>query len=887
MCGVIGLIYGNSRADLGKIAGDLLKTLEYRGYDSTGAAIQGDELSVDLRKAVGAPSAMVEQLGIVELAGQIFCGQVRWATFGAVDDANAQPHVVRCKTFIYGAHNGNVTNCDALKGWLTDEGHQVTSDNDGEMVVHTVEHYFALELQELTAEQRDDRDSRRGAMRSAIMRACARLQGSFAAVIVDPVSRRVYAIKQGSSLYFGLGKDLRTDNTFAIASSDLSSVLKLTRVVVPLSEGECVEYDSEGYEIFCVRDREVTTKTGQQSFTAGQVIERRPVRSRLRAKDTALNAPFKTFMDQEISAQEGTCRAVVRLFLGGSEDKRELWPIVESRPEDELRDLETQLEALRDEHTDDAIRAGFHHLVDEAQWRALLADVPAELKAQLTDAPAELLAERLVSAEAGFFADLMPMCRDDADRLSVRLMDVMLEREEVDEVAEAVKHFVRLCRAALDRGGRIYVVCCGTSYHAAKAAALFFNELAGVQALPVLPGEFRGEYSQSLRDGDLFIAVSQSGETKDLIDVMNDVIATSLDIQRIAVVNNINSTLAQEKSHLVIPLRCGPEIAVPATKSFMNQLTVFYCLALQLAEAVLPNAGLSPSKEQKRAEALARRRAKLDRLPELIRTTFDTTETELERAAQMLYLCPSMHLLATRLTAVAKEGALKIREVVLNHTEGYEGSEFKHGPNTILGFNTIFGPHEVQALLKETGRIIVNLVETAAALGFDQNSTPRFVEAVTDLVFSASPTTFALEPEERKLLEAALLSTDLVGQLYTDYPLIYITGPQERDVALTVSQINTHKIRGAKTVVIAEEHPALVGAAKKAPADNPTYQSVLITLPRTNDTLLAVFSSTVVLQRLALKMSEHKMQYLDALGIKDHGVHPDVPKNVSKSITVD
>jgi hypothetical protein len=59
------------------------------------------------------------------------------------------------------------------------------------------------------------------------------------------------------------------------------------------------------------------------------------------------------------------------------------------------------------------------------------------------------------------------------------------------------------------------------------------------------------------------------------------------------------------------------------------------------------------------------------------------------------------------------------------------------------------------------------------------------------------------------------------------------------------------------------------------------------TLPRTNDTLMTVFSSTVVLQRLALKMSERKARYLDGIGVEDHGIHPDVPKNVSKSITLD
>ena len=113
------------------------------------------------------------------------------------------------------------------------------------------------------------------------------------------------------------------------------------------------------------------------------------------------------------------------------------------------------------------------------------------------------------------------------------------------------------------------------------------------------------------------------------------------------------------------------------------------------------------------------------------------------------------------------------------------------------------------------------------------------------------------------------------------------TAPDDQDVRLTISQLNTHKIRGASTVVIAEENPSLRGAATKPPSDNPEYKSVYITLPRTNDTLMTVFSATVVLQRLALEMSLLKMDYLDKLGIKDHGVHPDVPKNVSKSITVD
>ncbi len=115
------------------------------------------------------------------------------------------------------------------------------------------------------------------------------------------------------------------------------------------------------------------------------------------------------------------------------------------------------------------------------------------------------------------------------------------------------------------------MVRCGSSFHAAKATCLFFNEVAHTEIIPIIPGEFRGQCCRSLQDGDLFIAVSQTGETKDLIDVLSFIIASGRDIKGVALLNNANSTLAQEKSHLVIPLRCGPEIAVPATKSFMNQ----------------------------------------------------------------------------------------------------------------------------------------------------------------------------------------------------------------------------------------------------------------------------------------------------------------------------
>jgi glutamine---fructose-6-phosphate transaminase (isomerizing) len=820
MCGVIGFTSEHHRSDLGAVAAELLRSLEYRGYDSTGAAIQGEGDSIVLRKGVGAPSVMVEELGITSLEGSLLCGQVRWATFGSVDALNAQPHEVRCRAHVYGAHNGNVTNCDDLKRWLAAGGHTVLSDNDGEMVVHTVEHFFAIELE--SRGNPSDAGERRAAMRAAIVEAGKKLEGSFAAVVTDPVSRTEWAVKQGSSLYFGFGRDVEGGG-FAIASSDLSSILKFTRILLPMNEGEFVEYTASHHRIYALAARD-----GQP---AGTPIERQPSRSRLQAKDAALLPPFESFMEQEIDAQEETARRIAALFSGGSEISQRLAPHFESWARKGSSRVDEAVARLIEELDDERILERFRELMGLEEWQNLAAALPTSLGLELSGSSGPATREALVSLESGILADLVTSSSGPEEILSVRLLDALLERQEAAEFRVAADRFIDSCRRTLSRRGRIFFVCCGSSYHAALAGAVFFNELARSEVIPILPGEFRGRFARSLRADDMVVAVSQSGETKDLIDVMNLVIASGLPIRRVAIVNNVSSTLGQEKADLVLPLRCGPEIAVPATKSYMNQLAMLYALAIELGCARLDDLELAPDERERLRSELAERRSGLASLPRLIRDTLDTTAAGVEEAARHLYLRPSMHILATRILAAAKEGALKIREVVLNHTEGYEASEFKHGPNTILGVNTLFGIDDVM----------------------------RFAENRSD-GFRA---------------------------LYQDYPLLFVTGPDETDVNLTVSQVNTHKIRGATCVMIAEENAALRQAITKAPADNPRYTAVYITLPATGDNLMVVFSATVVLQRLALRMSMLKQAHLDSIGFGDHGVHPDVPKNVSKSITVD
>jgi glutamine---fructose-6-phosphate transaminase (isomerizing) len=867
MCGVIGLTSEHHRKDLGLVTAELLRTLEYRGYDSTGAAIQGDGESIVLRKAVGAPSLMVEELGINHLEGSIMCGQVRWATFGSVDDLNAQPHEVECRIHLYGAHNGNVTNCDDLKAWLTSEGHHVVSDNDGEMVVHTIEQYFSEELRHAGGDSPDP-ELRRRAMRAAIVTAGARLKGSYAAVVVDPVSRTIWAIKEGSSLYFGFGHD-PSGGSFAVASSDLSSVLKMTRVLVPLSEGEFIEYTPSSWQIHAIRDR--------GPVAAGQPLERQPVRSRLQAKDAALDPQFGSYMEQEIAAQEETCRRIATLFRGGSEPARALGPILAGFPAQEQQSVDSALQMLRDEYDDEKIALRFRELLELPAWSRLLERMRESLAKEIAGVAPAQIADGLASLESGLLTDLLSIASNETARLSVRLLDAVIEREEVDQFHAAADEFLEACTRSTDSGGRIFIVCCGSSHHAALAGAVFFNELARTQVIPVLPGEFRGRFANSLRGEDVVVAVSQSGETKDLIDVMNHVIGTALPIRRIAIVNNVSSTLGLEKCETVLPLRCGPEISVPATKSYMNQMAMLYALAIRLGRARVDMMEPSDGRRQLLIRELDDRERNLETLPRLIGETLVSTEKEIDEAARLLYLRPSMHILATRLLAIAREGALKIREVVLNHTEGVEGSEFKHGPNTILGFNTIFGIDGVM----RAAEMIRERLEPAAS-----RKREILQPALAATENPAGPAESPAEVEVDGTAEPIHVD-EILRELYEDYPLIFVTGPENTDVQLTVSQLNTHKIRGTTCVVVAEDHEALRQAASKPPAGNPRYRSVYITLPRTGDNLMVLFTATVVLQRLALRMSMLKREYLDALGVNNHGVHPDVPKNVSKSITVD
>ncbi len=884
-CGVLGLSLAKVSINLGQYASTLLKALEYRGYDSTGAAFQDDNQNVVLLKDVGAPSTLVRTLGIENQKGKLFCGQVRWATFGFVNKVNAQPHEVKCKRHIYGAHNGNITNTRELKSFLLHEGHNVMSDNDGEMLVHTVEHYFDIEMSK--SGNPENGESRKTCMRRAITNASEMIIGSYAAVIVDPITETMWALKSGSSLYLGIGT--LEEQRFTLASSDLTAVLRFTKTLIPFREGEFVEFLSDTYQLYAQKDlRFKRLNQPDEVYKVLDKIESHPVFSKLRAEDVELLPEFNYFMEQEIYAQPESTGKLIKLFQGGSNTGRRMLEFLEK--ENLCLDFTTLLNDIKKAETFEAKKQlldafdaspaadSFYNSI-QSRYGAIFDEVVKE----------DFEKKYFFSNNKNIFIELLNHNFDKRKLLLAKALDSLDEHEDVEEFDKSVKHFMELVKTTMLNNRNAYTIACGTSFHATKVAALFFNEIAGFEIIPILPGDFRGEYSNCLKDNDLIIGVSQSGETKDLIDIFNDIDQTNLDIRKVVLVNNMNSTLGQEKSDVAIPILCGPEIAVPATKSFMNQITLFYYLAIKIAEMkleFLKETNACRDICAKYEADLLMRHKTLNDIPMLLKETLETTKDSIEYVAGKIYMEPSLHILATKISGVAMEGALKIRETVLNHAEGREASEFKHGPNTILGKNTVFGMKHIRSMVRFYGNMIDKIDELASQREISRHETKEIIKSYGNYMFSRN-IPFNLSAPATKLFQELVRDYDFYEPLYRNYPLVYVTGPDERDVNLTVSQINTHKIRGADTYIIAEENDKLLKNVSTNPNEGSYYGWGYITLPKTGDSLMTCFSSTLVLQLLALKMSVKKMTKLDRLNMIDHGVHPDVPKNVSKSITVD
>lgn len=288
---------------------------------------------------------------------------------------------------------------------------------------------------------------------------------------------------------------------------------------------------------------------------------------------------------------------------------------------------------------------------------------------KLIDRKQETVTETMDAVQKGGYPHFMLKEIHEQAQVARELAHVLNGNREVDVLVEKMKH-----------ARNLYFIGCGTSYHAASVGAVYFAQLAGRAVIPVLAPQFIPQYAPTVSHEDVGIFVSQSGETKDVLNALEAAEAKGMACFGLA--NVVGSTLTKTAS-LCLPLCCGYEISVPATKTFTNQVVTFLYLAYKMAG---PSTTLGE-------HSLRSGRNIFEEIPALMEQTIEMVEPQIKEIAKDINEWNDLYCLGYGATyPIALEGALKLKEITYAHCEGMLSTEFKHGPLSAVskGFPIIF-----------------------------------------------------------------------------------------------------------------------------------------------------------------------------------------------------
>ena len=236
MCGIVGFI-GQEQA--APILLDGLAHLEYRGYDSAGVAVISAQGKLQVKKAVGRLKVLSEQIhGGADLEGCIGLGHTRWATHGAPNIINSHPHVSENGKFAV-IHNGIIENYVEIKEFLIGQGIQFKSETDTEVVAQLLEFYYN-ECHDFL---------------EAVGRVLRRIEGAYAlGMLCADCPDRIIAARKDAPLLLGYGKGCN------FLASDVTAIIKHTRDVAYMEDGEVAVLTREGIEVYDALEQKVEKK---------------------------------------------------------------------------------------------------------------------------------------------------------------------------------------------------------------------------------------------------------------------------------------------------------------------------------------------------------------------------------------------------------------------------------------------------------------------------------------------------------------------------------------------------------------------------------------------------------------------------------------------------
>jgi glucosamine--fructose-6-phosphate aminotransferase (isomerizing) len=244
MCGIVA---ASARRGVSEILVSGLRTLEYRGYDSAGIAMQTED-GLARQRTQGKVRDLEQLLEEEPLHGHCGIAHTRWATHGVPNTLNAHPHMSSGSVAL--VHNGIIENHEELRRELVAEGYEFSSDTDTEVIAHLV-HRLVREGDDLFA---------------AVRKAVRRLRGAYAiAVISDDEPGVVVGARAGSPLVLGVG--FREH----FLASDIHPLLSVTNRFVYLEEGDVVRLDTAGYEIRDVQDEAAEREVREADLAAETV----------------------------------------------------------------------------------------------------------------------------------------------------------------------------------------------------------------------------------------------------------------------------------------------------------------------------------------------------------------------------------------------------------------------------------------------------------------------------------------------------------------------------------------------------------------------------------------------------------------------------------------
>ena len=236
MCGIVGFI-GQEQA--APILLDGLAHLEYRGYDSAGVAVISAQGKLQVKKAVGRLKVLSEQIhGGADLEGCIGLGHTRWATHGAPNIANSHPHVSENGKFAV-IHNGIIENYVEIKEFLIGQGITFKSETDTEVVAQLLEFYYN-ECHDFL---------------EAVGRVLRRIEGAYAlGMLCADCPDRIIAARKDAPLLLGYGEGCN------FLASDVTAIIKHTRDVAYMEDGEVAVLTCEGIEVYDALEQKVEKK---------------------------------------------------------------------------------------------------------------------------------------------------------------------------------------------------------------------------------------------------------------------------------------------------------------------------------------------------------------------------------------------------------------------------------------------------------------------------------------------------------------------------------------------------------------------------------------------------------------------------------------------------